>query len=641
MNFSLRGALFTPQFVSTPNRSEVRPRLPGTHTSRFVDQRRRVAFIPGETPLGTEMETRTRGQARRNILPNENPPEIDQDENADMEVEVESIEEFPLLKSLGDDVVGKQGHRYFVKDPADPTKAIMLTDEQVKERKAACRAKRLEEAAANAGAPNNNVDPVDDWDVNPRQRVQSDTEVSSVESLLANLRQVDDIVWDDVNLGRAKQAHVDNMNHWKKGKDLQALRAKAQKEKNELYKVQKETEKKMRELEALERKAKDKQNPQTKIRGARKSMAPLDPIPEEDNARYDQDQYGYGHGQPQGYTGFTRDFPHIGMPMSINLVQQTPINLFEAERGDDARLFADQYEKVTANQAPRARVDGFGQFMRGAALDWITVYEKDKRAEQTFDDSGVQASAWSRLNWMTLRRDFEKEFAIKKEKELFRTNQLEGESGMTYFYRMVKIHQQSGLNLDEEQLTTLIVEHMNSSFKERFEFKEYESIEKLRTDIKMADARRKQNLNAKSKEKRKTGIALIEQEAEEYVPKRKQEKTKADPAIFAMQKTLEVLVQNLDTRKNEDRPKFNPKVARQKQQKNHWNNSKGTQQVRLFRCFNCGKLGRHMAKDCTAPRQDRGNGSNDQRPSKFKKRFKNRRFERTDGQQGGQSKQEN
>jgi hypothetical protein len=162
-----------------------------------------------------------------------------------------------------------------------------------------------------------------------------------------------------------------------------------------------------------------------------------------------------------------------------------------------------------------------GQYLEGAAADWLSVLRNEKLESYTLDEEGVQTTDWHELSWEELKRMFEKEFGEEKEKEIFTRNQASGETGMTFFYKMIKLHQRSQLNLDEGQLATLIISHMTDLYKDKLVGKKFTSLEKLKDVIKLQDERRSRDLAAKNKDKKRTTtVANLMEEAEEHLSKK-------------------------------------------------------------------------------------------------------------------------
>jgi hypothetical protein len=93
---------------------------------------------------------------------------------------------------------------------------------------------------------------------------------------------------------------------------------------------------------------------------------------------------------------------------------------------------------------------------------------------------------------------------------------------MTFFYKMIKLHQRSQLNLDEGQLATLIISHMTDLYKDKLVGKKFTSLEKFKEVIKLQDERRSRDLAFKNKEKKRTTtVANLMEEAEEHLSKKK------------------------------------------------------------------------------------------------------------------------
>ena len=320
------------------------------------------------------------------------------------------------------------------------------------------------------------------------------------------------------------------------------------------------------------------------------------------------------------------------MPFSINVVQQAVLPPFEIERGDDPRVFLDNYEKLTVQLPNRARVDGFGAYLRGSASYWATVLERDLKEVMSFNEDGLQSTSWAELKWSKLRAMFEREFAEKRTKEIFRTNQGIGELGLTYFYRMVKVHQQSGLDLNEEQLATLIIEHMADSYRDKFECKDYDSLKKLREDIKFFDDKRQKELVVKRREKRTANLALLETEADDHIEKKnktaergadnKHDLQELYTRINSIQQKLDSTNRNVRDRKDyRERSPYQQRDRRQRSPDPRWSrgddrdrgrgqrggrsggsyqrNFRGEYETRKeIKCWTCGKLGSHIGSNC-------------------------------------------
>ncbi len=241
----------------------------------------------------------------------------------------------------------------------------------------------------------------------------------------------------------------------------------------------------------------------------------------------------------------------------------------------------------------------------------------------TLDEEGVKSNEWYELSWTELRKLFDKEFAEKKAKEIFRANQKSGETGITYFYRMIKLHQQSKLDLDEEQLATLIIQHMNDTFRYKFDFKNYKSLNKLRNDLRSFDEKRSAELVAKNKDrKRPATLALLEAESDKFEKKKSKYSMdnrgvdrKADlDDLCSRISTLQKQLSNSTFRGNSDqRREFVRRDTGRGQgrppghRSNGGDRRTGYQPRKHILCYNCNRFGHHVARDCTGtPPERRG-----------------------------------
>jgi len=163
---------------------------------------------------------------------------------------------------------------------------------------------------------------------------------------------------------------------------------------------------------------------------------------------------------PTDRTPFSQDRGLMVMTVPIK-----DVPTFSNIKGDDPRVFISKYERLSSSWSNRARVRDFAQYLEGPAADWFSVLEKDLKGVFALDDEGVQSTAWMELTWHKLKSLFEKEFAEDKAKEILKRNQEPGETGLTYFYKMVNLHTLSGLDLTEKQLAALIVQHMQEEYR--------------------------------------------------------------------------------------------------------------------------------------------------------------------------------
>jgi len=384
--------------------------------------------------------------------------------------------------------------------------------------------------------------PIDDFDL---ERDPANNSVSSWAPTADEAREARLLLDKYGNVGNLEKEQRENKQKLEEAeKELAILQVQAKIRREEIQKL---------EVHARKRADAFNTDVRPRVMGARKSMAAPERI-ETPTRR---------HNPPP-----IVNIPGMGgiMPLSINFVQQAMLAPFEAERGDDPRLFLDKYEKLTTQLPTRSKVDGLGAYLRGAAADWITVLERDQKEIVDFDNSGVQSNAWYEMTWEKLRSLFEREFAERRDKEIFTTNQGQSESGLTYFYRMLKLHQQSGLDFDEEQLATLIVTHMSDTYRDQFQFKKYESLRKLKDHIKLFDERRSYALAKKNKDKRKTYAALLEADPDE--PERKKarmpegemnnkEMDQLNMRINALQKLMETSAKEMGQSQNNRPPKDN------------------------------------------------------------------------------------
>ena len=217
--------------------------------------------------------------------------------------------------------------------------------------------------------------------------------------------------------------------------------------------------------------------------------------------------------------GTTGVFPQVTGPIPISFIQSVNLPSFTNLKGEDPRIFLEKYERINGMADDRTKVENLGQYLDGPAADWYSVLRTEFKSNFTLDDEGVQSNEWYELPWTELKRIFEKEFAEEKHKEIFSRNQSAGETGITYFYKMIKLHQQSELNLDESQLAALIIQHMTDNFKEKFIGKKFTSLEKLKDAIKSFDDRRTRELINKHRDRKRATISLVE-EADDHLKKK-------------------------------------------------------------------------------------------------------------------------
>ena len=466
----------------------------------------------------------------------------------------------------------------------------------------------------------------------------------------------DEIEWDDEKLKQAKECYKVNKDLERQLKELHEARMNMDRERQvqlaeaeKIKLIEAQMIQRRLQLEDIERQLKEQaeQVIPKRVMGARKSGGPTrTPINPHVNPRTSIPQNNIiGTGGS-------------GQVMSLNYIQQPSLTAFEAERGDDPRIFLDKYEKITSTHSDRARVDGFGNYLKGSALDWITVLEKERRSQIDFDESGVASNEWYELKWETLRELFETEFAENRAKEIFRTNQAAGEAGLTYYYKMLKLHQQSGLDMDEEQLATLIIQHMNENYKDHFEFRNYDTLGKLKEDLKRIDAKRKLELGNRAKEKRKANIALLELEADQHLAKKPKvtvtennELKELTAKINAIQQQIQAQAQtptssnNNAERHNAPRSQNYQGVNRNRnygsgqrgQNSQGYNNQKNRNgPKRDGVCYNCQIYG-HFAHECRRPQnQQRSRAGNNRTYNSNRsgqqsnRNRQNRYFNRTD-----------
>jgi hypothetical protein len=109
-----------------------------------------------------------------------------------------------------------------------------------------------------------------------------------------------------------------------------------------------------------------------------------------------------------------------------------------------------------------------------------------------------------------------REFSETQAKEIFKKSQSDGETGLTFFYKIIQLHARSKLNLDEKQLVTLIVAHMNPLYKSKFQDKVYDSLDKLKDDLKRYDKKRGALLAEAARKQRKVDVSALELEAKQH-----------------------------------------------------------------------------------------------------------------------------
>ncbi len=95
-------------------------------------------------------------------------------------------------------------------------------------------------------------------------------------------------------------------------------------------------------------------------------------------------------------------------PKPISFIQNTAIPSFSKLKGDDSN--ESKYERLNSLADDRTKVENLGQYLEGAAADWLSVLRNEKLESYTLDEDGVQTTEWHELSWEELKRMFEKEF---------------------------------------------------------------------------------------------------------------------------------------------------------------------------------------------------------------------------------------
>ena len=94
-----------------------------------------------------------------------------------------------------------------------------------------------------------------------------------------------------------------------------------------------------------------------------------------------------------------------------------------------------------------------------------------QKAELVVNPDGSQSNQWEQISWEFLKALFLREYSETQAKEIFKKSQSDGETGLTFFYKIIQLHARSKLNLDEKQLVTLTVAHMNPLYNSKFQDK--------------------------------------------------------------------------------------------------------------------------------------------------------------------------
>jgi Zinc knuckle len=199
---------------------------------------------------------------------------------------------------------------------------------------------------------------------------------------------------------------------------------------------------------------------------------------------------------------------------SVNLptafLPSSSVPNFQNQKGDDPYIFLDRYDRLSGGWPDRTKVDQFGQFLDEPAASWFAVLQKDHMAEPMVDSDGQQSNQWKEMTWGNLKAFFLLEFAENRNMEVFKRNQKDGETGLTFFYQIVNLHSQASVGLDAGKLSALIISHMTTPFKRKLEHKKYTSLDKLKEDIKRCDEKRARVLAEQSKKKREVAVAMLE-----------------------------------------------------------------------------------------------------------------------------------
>ena len=169
--------------------------------------------------------------------------------------------------------------------------------------------------------------------------------------------------------------------------------------------------------------------------------------------------------------------------MAFRVIRDEEIRKFGDDLSyEEADRFIKAFTRITKGVDSKSSLAIFYQKLVNAASNWFNVQEKQ-----------VQESLELTL------KEFQKEFLQDKVKKLFSEIQDKNEGGYPFFFRIMLIFKESGVNLTEEEAVMLFISKLESSYKTEIDNFGIVDFKTLKDKLRLSDLLRERNNNRAQK----------------------------------------------------------------------------------------------------------------------------------------------
>jgi len=147
------------------------------------------------------------------------------------------------------------------------------------------------------------------------------------------------------------------------------------------------------------------------------------------------------------------------MTAVVVIPQELVLDPFNGECDADSREFLRRYETLSLAWPNHQKVNQLGNYLTGAAEQWFSLARCKLREK------------WNDIDYEVLRSEFLEAFGSSASYDLFEDRQSQKESSISFFFRVMRKMEVSGIQFPNAAKVALIISRMNAEYKSRYGYR--------------------------------------------------------------------------------------------------------------------------------------------------------------------------